>query len=85
MAEVTYEAGDRVRIFIDSPNADGSVAFGKVRVVQDTPGKLIGVELDQFTERAHALDGLVEERSDEVRQVTFGKGWWTRPENIQKV
>jgi hypothetical protein len=73
--------GQRVRIVIDPPN--GFAAQGTVRVVQDKPGKKIGVELDQLTDRCHSLDGLVEERVDPVRGVTVGKGYWTLPENLE--
>ena len=75
------KVGDRVRIFIDPPA--GTPQEGTVRVVQDVPGKTLGVELDHFTDRCHALDGLVEERVDETRGVVVGKGWWTREENVE--
>lgn len=75
--------GDRVRVVIDPPN--GVVCEGTVKVVQDVPGKKVGVELDRLTDRCHSLDGLVEERTDEVRGITVGKGWWSLPENLEVV
>ncbi len=81
--EPKLKVGDRVRLFIDPPA--GTPQEGTVRVVQDVPGKTIGVELDHFTDRCHALDGLVEERVDETRGVVVGKGWWTREENVEVI
>lgn len=82
--ENQFQIGDRVRIFLDPPGGQ-EITEGTIRVIQDEPGKLIGVELDHFTDRCHSLDGVVEERTDEVRGIVVGKGWWTRPENIEKV
>jgi hypothetical protein len=52
-------------------------------VIQEEPGKKVGVELDHFTDFAHSLDGLVEEKVDPVRGITIGKGWWTLEENLE--
>ena len=73
--------GQRVRIILDPPN--GVPAEGIVRVIADVPGKRVGVELDHFTDYAHSLDGIVEERTDLVRRITVGKGWWTLEENVE--
>ncbi len=73
--------GQRVRIIIDPPG--GETAEGIIRVIQDEPGKRVGVELDHFTDYAHSLDQLLEERTDPVRGITVGKGWWTLAENIE--
>ncbi len=71
----------RVKIIIDPPN--GIPCEGIVRVIQDEPGKMVGVELDHFTDYAHSLDGVVEEKIDPVRGITIGKGWWTLEENLE--
>ncbi len=71
----------RVKIIIDPPN--GIPTEGIVRVIQDEPGKMVGVELDHFTDFAHSLDGVVEEKVDPVRGITIGKGWWTLEENLE--
>jgi hypothetical protein len=71
----------RVKIIIDPPN--GIPTEGIVRVIQDEPGKMVGVELDHFTDYAHSLDGVVEEKIDPVRGITIGKGWWTLEENLE--
>ena len=73
--------GQRVRIIIGPPN--GVAAEGIVRVIQDIPGKKVGVELDNFTDYAHSLDELVEEKVDPVRGITVGKGWWTLEEDLE--
>lgn len=78
---MALKVGDHVRLIIDPPN--GVVCEGTVRVIQDQPGKRVGIELDHFTDYAHSLDGLVEERVDESRGLTVGKGWWTLPENVE--
>lgn len=75
------QTGQRVKIIIDPPN--GQPAEGIVRVIQDEPGKMVGVELDHFTDYAHSLDGRVEEKTDPVRGITLGKGWWTLEENLE--
>lgn len=71
----------RVRIIIGPPG--GAACEGIVRVIQDVPGKKVGIELDNFTDYAHSLDGLVEEKVDPVRGITVGKGWWTLEENLE--
>ena len=71
----------RVKIIIDPPN--GVPTEGIVRVIQDEPGKMVGIELDHFTDYAHSLDGVVEEKIDPVRGITIGKGWWTLEENLE--
>jgi len=73
--------GQKVKIIIDPPN--GTPVEGIVRVIQDKPGKEVGVELEHFTDYAHSLDGKVEEKVDPVRGITIGKGWWTLEENLE--
>lgn len=73
--------GQRVRVIIDPPG--GTPVESVVRVIQDEPGKKVGVELDHLTDGAHSLDGQVEERTDPVRGITVGKGWWTVAENLE--
>lgn len=77
----TLALGQRVRVVIDPPN--GVACEGIVRVIQEEPGKRVGIELDRLTDYAHSLDQRVEERTDPVRGITIGKGWWTLEENIE--
>lgn len=81
MAKLT--AGDRVRLLIDTP--EGTPLEGTVRVVQDKPGKKVGVEFDNYVATGHSLDGELsdKEKSDPVTGVTYGKGWWTLEENLE--
>ncbi|KKN28239.1 hypothetical protein LCGC14_0856490 [marine sediment metagenome] len=72
--------GDRVRLIVDLPRGISSAnVTGKIVVVQSEnkhPGKLIGVELDEkFKGIGHQCDGAA----------APGRGWWTRPENIEVV
>ena len=73
--------GDKVKILIDPPG--GIPVEGIVRVIQDKPGKLVGVETGHLVDYGHSLDRLVEERTDPVRGITVGKGWWTIEENVE--
>lgn len=77
------QAGDRVRLLIDTP--EGEVVEGVVRVVQDTPGKKVGVELDHYVLGGHSLDGVLDEKekSDPDTGTIFGKGWWTLEYNVE--
>lgn len=75
--------GQRVRIIIDPPG--GIPVEGTIKLIQDTPGKKIGIELDRFADYAHSLDNLVDERTDPVRGITLGKGWWTLEENLEVI
>lgn len=77
----TLAIGNKVKIIIDPPG--GTPTAGVIRVLQNVPGKTIGVELDHFTDFAHSLDKRVEEKIDPVRNITVGKGWWTRKENVE--
>lgn len=81
MADLKLKVGDKVRIIIDPPA--GIPQTGTVKVVQNKPGKMVGVELDHLADYGHSLDGLVEERVDASRNITVGKGWWTLPENVE--
>ncbi len=72
--------GDRVTILVNTPQ--NVPVKGTVRVVQDEPGKKIGVELDEYTAYAHGLDGLVDEREQGDGLPVIGKGWWTLEDNI---
>lgn len=74
-------AGQKVKIIIDPPG--GTPATGVVKVIGNNPGKTIGVELDHFADFAHSLDTAVEEKTDSVRGITVGKGWWTLDENVE--
>lgn len=77
----TLSTGQTVKIIIDPPG--GTAVSGTVKIIQDVPGKKIGVQLDHFTDYAHSLDKLVEEKTDPVRGITVGQGWWTLPENVE--
>ncbi len=81
---MTVKKGDKIRIIIDTPA--GQPINGVVTVVQDVPGKTIGVELDQTTAYAHSLDGALKgvEKIDPTNGIRYGKGWWTLEENIEK-
>ncbi len=81
MNNLKLQLEQRVKIIIDPPN--GVPTEGIVRVIQDEPGKMVGIELDDFTDYAHSLDGRVEEKVDPVRGITIGKGWWTLAENLE--
>lgn len=77
--------GQRVRILIGGP-MDQTVE-GTVRVVQDVPGKQVGVELDNYAETAHTLDGLLSDSAplkiDPSGKRSFGKGWFTTDEHVE--
>ncbi len=73
--------GQKVKIIIDPPG--GVPTEGIVKVVQNVPGKTLGIELEHFTDYAHSLDKLVEEKTDPTRGITVGKGWWTREDNVE--
>lgn len=75
------QVGDRVTVLVNTP--EGHPVKGTVRVVQDEPGKNVGVELDDYTAYAHSLDGVVDEREQGAGLPTVGKGWWTTEENVQ--
>lgn len=81
MNDTKLQLEQRIKIIIDPPN--GIPTEGIVRVIQDEPGKMVGIELDHFTDYAHSLDGRVEEKIDPVRGITIGKGWWTLEENLE--
>lgn len=77
------EIGQRVKVLVDTP--EHKPAEGVIRVLQDYPGKLVGVELDNFVANGHTLDGETkdQEKVDQETGTRYGKGWWTRPENIE--
>lgn len=77
------KVGDRVRLLIDTPQ--GEPVEGTVRVVQDTPGKKVGVEFDNYVATGHSLDGKLDdkEKTDNATGVTYGKGWWTLEDNLE--
>lgn len=78
----TLNEGDRVRILIDTP--ENTPVEGTVRVIQDEPGKKIGVELDQHAATGHSLDGLLSaEKVDPTSNIRYGKGWWTLEDNLE--
>lgn len=74
--------GDKVTILVDTP--ENRPVKGTVRVVQDTPGKKVGVELDEYVVYGHSLDGLVDEREQGDGLPVVGNGWWTTEENVVK-
>jgi hypothetical protein len=82
-ATSSLHVGDAVRVAMDGPM--GMPVEGVVRVLQDVPGKTVGVELNQLTDYAHSLDGVVEERFDAERNITIGKGWWTTENRLEKI
>jgi len=75
--------GQRVRILIGGPL--DQVVDGTVRVVQDKPGKKVGVELDNYAETAHTLDDALDVplKTDEATGRSFGKGWWTLDDHCE--
>ena len=75
--------GDKVRVLIDTPN--GTPVDGTIRVLQDKPGKHVGVELDNYVAGGHSLDGKLDEKekTDGSTGVTYGKGWWTLEDNLE--
>lgn len=81
----SLKVGQRVRILIGGPME--TVVDGTVRVIQDEPGKKVGVELDNYAETGHTLDGLLDDtapqKSDEVSGRNFGKGWWTLDDHVE--
>lgn len=85
-ADSSLQEGDRVTILVDTP--EGRPVTGTVRVVnspEDDPGHQVGVELDDYTLYAHSLEGLVDEREQGGDLPVVGKGWWTLPENVEKL
>lgn len=77
---MAVKVGDKVTILVGTP--EGHPVKGTVRVVQDEPGKKIGVELDEYALYAHSLDGLVDERDQGNNLPVVGKGWWTIEDHI---
>lgn len=77
--------GQRVRILIGGPQ--DNVVEGTVRIIQDEVGKKVGVELDNYYETAHELDGILAEtaplKNDEASGRSFGKGWWTLDDHVE--
>lgn len=75
------KVGDRVDILADIPHS--GYFSGTIKVIQDEPGKKIGVELDRPAINGHSLDGRLEkERVDAVSGSRMGRGWWTVEENL---
>lgn len=77
------KVGDRVRILVGSPG--GEPVDGTVKVIQDEPGKQVGVELDNYVATGHSLDGATDaaEKNDANTGVNYGKGWWTLEEDVE--
>lgn len=78
--------GDRVTILVDTP--EGRPVNGTVRVLNNPeqhPGQEVGVELDDYVTYGHSLEGVVDEREQGGGAPVIGKGWWTRPENVEKL
>ncbi len=78
---MAVQEGDRVTILVNTP--EGHPIKGTVRVVQDEPGKKVGVELDDYVVYGHSLDGLVDEREQGSGLPVVGKGWWTLEEDVE--
>jgi hypothetical protein len=81
MAASKLKKGDRVTVLTGTP--EGHPVKGTVKVVQDVPGKKVGVELDDYTLYAHGLDGLVDEREQDGGLPVVGKGWWTTEDDVE--
>lgn len=77
------KTGQRVRILVHTP--EDQPVEGTVRVLQDVPGKKVGVELDHYALYAHTLDGKLSdpEKLDESTGARFGKGWWTLEDYLE--
>jgi len=75
------KVGDRVTVLVDTP--EHKPVKGTVKVVQDVPGKRVGVELDEYTPYAHSLDGETDEREQGEGLPVVGLGWWTTEDNVQ--
>jgi hypothetical protein len=85
-ADSGLKVGDRVTILVNTP--EGRPVQGTVRVLnsyEDDPGHQVGVELDDYTLYAHSLEGLVDEREQGGDLPVVGKGWWTLPEDVEKL
>lgn len=80
-ATSSLKVGDRVTVLVGTP--EGHPVTGTVKVVQDEPGKKVGVELDEYTVYGHSLDGLVDEREQGNDLPVVGKGWWTTEDNVE--
>ncbi len=78
---MSVNVGDKVTILVNTP--EGHPVHGTVLVVQDEPGKHIGVELDEYALYGHSLDGRVDEREQGGGLPVVGKGWWTREEEVE--
>lgn len=82
--EPKFKVGDRVRIFTHT--LTGEPMDGTIRVLNQEPGKLIGVEFDNSVAWGLSLDGLLdEEKNDPASGVRYGKGMWTHPNHIEKL
>lgn len=80
MAEETYvpAVGDRVRLLRDLPDGLPVDVLFRIVVVNDekkNPGRLVGLEASERWPMLHSCDGEVQEL----------RGWWSRPENLEKV
>lgn len=80
---MAIKLNDKVKIIIGTP--EGKPVTGAIKVLQNKPGKRVGVELDELAPYGHSLDGKVEERYDPTRNITLGKGWWTLEGNIEPI
>jgi len=75
------KVGDKVMILTNTP--EGHPVTGTVKIIQEEAGKVVGVELDEYTVYGHSLDGLVDEREQGGDLPVIGKGWWTNHDNVQ--
>lgn len=72
-ATSALKIGQKVKIVVDPP--DGGSVEGVVKIIQNIPGKQVGVQLSQPVAFGNTLDGLITGNP--------GQGWWTREENIE--
>jgi len=68
--------GDKVQVLVDSPQAT-------VAVIQDVPGKQVGVVFSKSVANGHDLDGETTQVVDPETGRRYGKGWYSRPENLE--
>lgn len=79
-----FKKGDIVDIVADLPHA--GYFRGTIVIIQDEPGKKIGIELERPAMNGHSLDGMTDkERVDPVSGTRMGRGWWAVAENLQLV
>lgn len=73
--------GDKVQVLVDSPT--GEAIEATVAVIQDVPGKQVGVVFSKSVANGHDLDGETTQVVDPETGRRYGKGWYSRPENLE--